>query len=157
MMNKKWILFFVSIMFAIPVAASEGFVGNKCYDDWTFCGDGTTPESQFNWECGWYVAAFEAGATPNIPNHCSQFAVGSQAQQANGVGGGSQTGYASGSSSGHMVGQNPSGQTGGQNPSGQTGDQNPSGQTDGGVLQHYELVTSGPFAGMYRYLGGACS
>jgi|GEM_PF-4370793 len=64
-MSKKVFLITIILggilsVLAIAPAFSQDFEGNKCYDEWDWCGDGTTDVSNYWWEAGWCAAALEA-------------------------------------------------------------------------------------------------
>ncbi|MCY4539380.1 MAG: hypothetical protein OXE52_14270 [Chloroflexi bacterium] len=73
---RKYLLFialFILMLLVIPTAAQqEEFTGNICYEKGD-CGDGSTPESQWAWNCGWYAAARRAGVISGIPETCYGF------------------------------------------------------------------------------------
>jgi hypothetical protein len=59
------------VVVIIAPTFAEDFTGNKCFDEWDWCGDGSTDESYYWWNAGWCTAAIEAGAIGGTVKSCT--------------------------------------------------------------------------------------
>ena len=62
----------IALLLAVNVLEAQDFSGNTCFEEGANCGDGSTPESQHAWTCGWYNAAANEGviSRDQIPESC---------------------------------------------------------------------------------------
>lgn len=79
-MKLKSILGFMGIMLILTVAIpafvfsptmADDFEGNKCFDEWSWCNDGTSDENAYWWEAGWCTAAIEASVLEGSVSDCT--------------------------------------------------------------------------------------
>ena len=75
-MSKKYltiltILMSLLISVAVLPTLAEEFTGNKCFDDWNWCNNGTEDEQAYWWEAGWCAAAIEAGVEGGTVEDCT--------------------------------------------------------------------------------------
>lgn len=75
-MNTKSIILLILVVSAFAILAvmpalGADFEDNKCFDEWTWCNDGTEDENAYWWEAGWCAAAIEAGYITGTIEDCT--------------------------------------------------------------------------------------
>lgn len=55
----------------LEIVTAETFTGNKCYDEWDWCNDGTEDEQAYWWNAGWCTAAIEIGLVGGAVGDCT--------------------------------------------------------------------------------------
>jgi hypothetical protein len=57
--------------FVFSPTMAVDFEGNKCFDEWDWCNDGTSDENAYWWDAGWCAAAIEASVLEGSVSDCT--------------------------------------------------------------------------------------